>query len=269
MKSVAISTVVAAARKEGSIVLFVPNVSKLRSSGKYVEPSTTHSKMFDVPLLSMSFLQQLYDAHGDQLEDLKLTIEKNIALLPDDLQSGTLRDVVKTGKDSIDVADVAFIATMSELMTQDNFAFYTIFDEYNSWFDSPLYYHMDYKGAETPIPHYLISAFQPMLTMGFGENNSSLMKKGGIIAAIDKTRPVKRSATVAACEQLEAEGALEVSVGRYSHTEFDHILSHYERVGIGKLRIYGADVLENEEEIAFLRMLTGCIGSKLLNSIII
>lgn len=95
------------------------------------------------------------------------------------------------------------------------------------------------------------------------------MKRGGFIAAIDHTRPVKQSVTDAACKLLESEGVTNVEVGRYSHIEFDHMLSNYEMIGVGKLRIYGANVVENEEEISLLRMKTGCVGLNVLNGIII
>lgn len=38
---------------------------------------------------------------------------------------------------------------------------------------------------------------------------------------------------------------------------------------MGRLRVYGAEVVENETEVAFLRMKTGCIGTNVLNGIII
>lgn len=111
--------------------------------------------------------------------------------------------------------------------------------------------------------------FQPIICAGFGEYNSPFMKRGGFIAAIDHTRPIRQAVTDRACSKLENEGLTNIEVGRYSHVEVDHMLSNYEKIGIGKLRIYGAEVIENEEEISLLRMKTGCVGLNVLNSIIV
>ena len=111
--------------------------------------------------------------------------------------------------------------------------------------------------------------FKSLLSIGFGDENAPLMKRGGVIASFDNTRPVKRSVTAKAQQQLLAESVENVIVGQYSHIEIDHILSNFEMIGVGKLRVYGSNVIDDEEVISFLRMKTGSIGLNVLNDIIV
>lgn len=94
-QSVALNAVVAAARQQGSIVLYLPNCEYLRKFGKYTEPSPSHPDMFDLPVHAKSFLKQLGMAHGEQLATLKLTKESNINTLPEEYRSFNLQQLVQ------------------------------------------------------------------------------------------------------------------------------------------------------------------------------
>lgn len=268
-KSVALNAVVAAARQQGSIVLYLPNCEYLRKFGKYTEPSPSHPDMFDLPVHAKSFLKQLGMAHGEQLATLKLTKESNINTLPEEYRSFNLQQLVQSGEDDVELSSAIYSSVIDELMIQTKFPFIVAFDEYNTLFDEPHHFHIDYMDAQKGIPHQKMTLFKPLLTMGFGTENSPMMCRGSVIASIDCTRPVRRDVTKNSVEQIVKEGAIHVDVTPYSHLELNHILSNYEAIGVGRLRVYGAEVVENETEVAFLRMKTGCIGTNVLNGIII
>mmetsp|Transcript_12796 Transcript_12796/g.19372 ORF Transcript_12796/g.19372 Transcript_12796/m.19372 type:complete len:667 (-) Transcript_12796:2448-4448(-) len=268
-KSVALNAIVAAARQQGSIVLYLPNCEYLRKFGKYTEPSPSHPGMFDLPIHAMSLCKQLEEAHGEQLATLKLTKESIMNIIPEEYRSFNLQQLAQTGRDDVELSSAIYFSVVEELMNQTEFPFIVAFDEYNTLFDEPQHFHMDYMDAQKGIPHQNMTLFKPLLTMGFGSENSPMMRRGSVIASIDCTRPVKRDVTENAVEKIVNEGAIHVDITRYSFLELNHMLSNYEAIGVGRLRVYGAEVVENEAEVAFLRMKTGCIGANVLNGIII
>jgi hypothetical protein len=57
-----------------------------------------------------------------------------------------------------------------------------------------------------------------------------------------------------------------VEVPRFSDVEVDHIVANYESIGLGNMRLDRGDTVMNEQEVAYLRMVSGAIGQKLLDA---
>ena len=57
-----------------------------------------------------------------------------------------------------------------------------------------------------------------------------------------------------------------IEVPRFSDIEADHILANFEATGIGQLRLDRGDTVMDEQEVAYLKMVSGCIGQQLLDA---
>ena len=55
----------------------------------------------------------------------------------------------------------------------------------------------------------------------------------------------------------------------FSDLEVEHILANFEATGIGNLRLDRGDTVMNDQEVAYLKMVSGSIGQKLLDSTVI
>jgi small subunit ribosomal protein S29 len=67
---------------------------------------------------------------------------------------------------------------------------------------------------------------------------------------------------------VSTNGVDVVDVPTYSPLEVDHILSNFEVTGIGRLRFDRGETVMDNQEVAFLRILSCGVGQKLLDACI-
>mmetsp|Transcript_1260 Transcript_1260/g.1184 ORF Transcript_1260/g.1184 Transcript_1260/m.1184 type:complete len:129 (-) Transcript_1260:87-473(-) len=111
--------------------------------------------------------------------------------------------------------------------------------------------------------------------------NPTLMKRGSIIAAGTESRAVAGQFTAALEEALSSSSSsttgthdgdcainvMEVPV--FSPLEVEHILANFEVIGIGRLRFDRGETVLDDQEVAFLRMVSGGAGQNLLDACVL
>ena len=65
---------------------------------------------------------------------------------------------------------------------------------------------------------------------------------------------------------LNDDSMVVVEVPRFSDAEADVILANFESIGVGVLRLDRGDTVMDEQEVAYLKMVSGSIGQKLLDA---
>jgi hypothetical protein len=296
-KTAALAAIVASIRKSGSIVLFLPDGDRLRKNGFYVEPNSKRPGIFDLPVLSEKVCREFLAQHKEDLEGFqvdKATIEKYFT---DDQQerlegysgdSMPLLDLLEVGAEKTSFAPMCYSAVVDVLMNQDEKPFVMVLDEFNCYFEAGHYYHADYdEDVKNAIPNDQISLFKPAMdAMAIsikedeGEENVKspvIMKRGAIIVATTESHAIPRKIndSLAACVQRESsnEEAEKVpmyyfEVPRLSPVEVEHMLANYESIGLGKLRLDQGDTVMNDQEVTFLRMVSGGVSQKLMDACI-
>ena len=299
-KTAVLATAVAAARKSGMIVLYMPDGARLRRHGYYIEPSTTHKGIYDLPLLSQEVCTEFLECHEKDLEGMFLSAElkdthfsathkkKIPEALKDDL---SLVGLLRLGKDETALAPMCFSAVIEFLSQQEEKAFVIAMDEFNCYHDySPNddhYFHMNYDvHVVKAIPYELITLFKPGLeAMGIFHNHDDEVlpklpkpiKRGGVIVATTECHAIARRYTDGLTDyarHAETHQYLEspikvVEVPRYSRLEAEHMLSHYELIGVGKLRFDRGESVMDENEVGYLRMVSGGVGQKFMDACMI
>ncbi|KAI2507499.1 Mitochondrial ribosomal death-associated protein 3 [Fragilaria crotonensis] len=290
-KTAALLSIVAAARKSGHIVLFVPDGDRLRKHGHYIEPSSSHDGLFDLPVLSQELCLNLLESHGRDLQGMNASIEVKekyssadlIRRMPEALKDElSLEGLLQYGKDEVVLAPMCYSIVVETLMGQSDKSFLAVLDEFNCYYDYGHYFHMDYdKDAKKSIPLDRITLFKPFLdAMGLDSDpemtnkNPPTIKRGGIVVGISENRAVARRFTdgltasaLEASKDTESEFPLHVvTVPRYSHLEVDHILSNFDTIGVGRLRFDRGDTVIDEQETSYVRMLSGSNGQLLLDA---
>ena len=100
----------------------------------------------------------------------------------------------------------------------------------------------------------------------FVTKESVPMKVGGIIAGITESHAVTKKCTKDLIDAIAASGATCVDVPQYSALEVEHILANFEIIGIGRLRFDRGETVMNNQEVAYLRMVSGAVGQPLLDA---
>ena len=98
-----------------------------------------------------------------------------------------------------------------------------------------------------------------------------------MVMSISESRAISRALTdrineiaIAASKEEDSPNPLTVvKAHRYSITEVDHILANFDTIGIGRLRFDRGATVMNDPEVAYLRMLSGAVGQKLLDVCIV
>jgi Mitochondrial ribosomal death-associated protein 3 len=305
-KTAALAALVASARTSGCVVLYVADTDDLRRNGFYVEPNPRHPGVFDLPVLSQLICQQLLKSHEADLSTFDVppgVLQEHFT--PDQLKqlgvSGgggaelSLANVLKAGAGKPPLAPGCYSVAMEILMTQDKVPFWVAVDEFNCLLEPSLYYHMDYDvDVKKPIPLDQISLFRPLLramqvsyssdpldedgTLSLA-SESSAIRRGGAVAATSESRAVSRKLTdgLVECARLQAASAAGgaqspirvVEVPRLSALEVEHVLANYEAVGIGKLRMDQGETVLNEQEVAYLRIVSGGVAQRLMDACIL
>lgn len=293
-KTAALISIVAAARKSGHIVLFVPDGDRFRRHGHYIEPNSSHPGLFDLPVLTQELCMNLLESHGHDLEGMDAAIETKekymsadlIRRMPEALKGElSLAGLLQFGKDEVVFAPMCFSTVIETLMGQNDKPFLVVLDDFNCYYDYGHYFHMDYdEDVKKSIPLDRITLFKPFLdAMGIDTDpamtskNPFSIKRGGIVVGVSENRAVARRFTDGLTESAwEASRNTEtefpmhvVTVPRYSDLEVEHILSNFDTIGVGRLRFDRGDTVIDEQETSYLRMLSGSTGQLLLDACIV
>ncbi len=257
--------------------MFLPDGDRYRKNGKYIEPCNIHKGMFNLPVLAKEMCQQLLEVHGEKMDSLNLcaTSEHSLSFLGSSSvanNSNKLTDLLRLGAKDVKVSSGCYSCVVATLMEQTDVPFVVVMDEYNTYFEKGEYFHEAYDSdVEHPIPMEKISFFQPFLSIGAKNesDNINTMKRGGIIAAITHNRSVAKKATDGLIDRVSKDrDVFVVDIPRYSKLEVEHVLANYECIGFGKLRFDNGETINNEQEVEFLRMMSGAVGGKLLDAAI-
>lgn len=306
-KSAALAAIVASARTSGAIVLYLPDGNRLRQNGYYVEPSLKRKGVFDLPILTQQVCQQLLGSHKDELAQFSadkahlaryLTSEQLKVVLRDSADSVSLADILQAGAIRTALSAPCYAAAVDVLMNQEKTSFFIVLDEFNCYFGRGHYFHADYdEDVKKPIPYDNISLFQPALdamainAVDIGEYGDLdaeekmkppvCMKRGAVIVAISESHGIPRKVTDTLIlnakqqrqqQQQQTDTATApiyvVDVPFLSSLEIEHMLSHYEAIGVGNLRMDRGETVMNEQEVAYLSMVSGGVPQKLLDACI-
>lgn len=293
-KTAVLASIVASARQSGHIVLYLPDGDRLRKNGFYIEPNnhrmTEEGKLFDLPVLSQEVCGQLMESHAKDFEGMsvsKESMEKIVSVdqmkkllklieSPNEDGSLVLKDLLKVGSENVGFAAACYSAAVDTLMSQTATPFTIVVDQFNCFYDQGHYFHGDYdREGKKAIPMDKISLFKPLVdAMGLVKNDEGdliskdpvLMKVGGIIAGITGSHAVPRQCTKDLISAITNTGATIVDVPQYSALEVEHILANFEIIGIGRLRFDRGETVMNNQEVAYLRMVSGAVGQPLLDA---
>ena len=291
-KTATLLTLVAAARMSGHIVMFMPHVSMWAEYFFYVVPSEERPGIYDAPVVSRHILEYLMDYDKDVLGTIPIPPEsmatffspRSIAKFKLMEKSWTVADIAQLAQDSLSVSAGCLSIAIDTLMKQDIRPFTMVLDEFNTLYQEPgHYYHAHYdKTTKKSIPYNQINIFQPALdAMGLVSDDRAILpevlpiKRGHVIAAMSGSKPVARKinqALVNSGKDLAAQpnsNFLHVEVPRYSKLEVDHVMANYETIGLGKLRLDDGETVSNEQEVAYLRILSSNYPQELMDACIL
>lgn len=306
-KTAAIAALVASARTSGHIVLYLPDGDRLRKLGFYSEVNSHYKKeefggqvLFDLPMLAQEICGQLLESHESDLTQLegvhKSSLEKFMsadkvkklcAKIDGAEESETLSliSLLKLAQSNLTYSSSCYSAVIDNLMNQTDKSFTVVMDEFNCYYDHGHYFHAEYDPTvKRAIPCNRITLFKPLLdAIGVHKNDDgenfttlekpSLMKRGSIITAGTESRAVAKRFS----ERLEKAllsntgngGVTVVDIPAYSPVEVEHILANFESIGIGRLRFDRGEIVMNDQEVAFLRMVSGGVGQHLMDACIV
>lgn len=295
-KSAALAAIVASARTSGNIVLYMPDGDRLRKHGFYIEPNK-HVKMggnghrhFDLPVLSKEVCGQLMESHVQDLEGVIATkehVDKFISPdqrkklnkeISDPAEDGSipLQDLLRIGSENVAHAAACYSIVVNTLMNQTEKTFTIVADEFNCYYDNGQYFHAEHDpSVERSIPLNRINLFQPIMdAMGLEKGDDGSIsskeplpiKNGGIVVGLTGSHAVARKFTNDLTYSAKSSGANIVRVSQYSPLEAEHILANFEIVGIGRLRFDRGETVLDQNEVAYLRMVSGGYGQALLDA---
>jgi small subunit ribosomal protein S29 len=242
--------------------------------------------MFDLQNLSQEACAQLLASHEDDLTGMEAdqtTMEYHfkdtqLSRIPD-YSGGSMSivDLLKYAKERKNHAPMCYSVVVDRLMNQEEKPFLIVMDEFNCYYDHGHYFHMAYdEDVREPIPYEKINLFEhamEAMNLSTEDDDDSvvtsepkLMKRGAVIVGTTESHAIRRKITDALTESAKQQTAMHViDVPRFSSVEADHILSNFECIGLGKLRLDRGDTVMNEQEVAYLKMASGSIGQKLLD----
>ena len=293
-QSAAVASIVAAARKSGYIVLYMPDGNRLHRLGYYVEPNPKLPGMFDLPVLSQEVCRELLAVHEADLEGMVASkdimeeyfTETQLAVDLSAEYSGdsmSLVDLLKAAETHLSCAAMCYSAVVHCLVNQDEKPFLMALDEFNCYFEPGHYFHMEYdEDVNQAIPYDKINLFKPAvdamaLSMEDDEDIPFLTpvapKRGGIVVGISESCAIARKVTDsltahanrAASDKTQAVPLVVCEVPRFTELEVDHILANFESIGIGNLRCDKGETVMNKEGIAYIRMVSSSVGQNLLD----
>jgi hypothetical protein len=284
-KSAVLASIVASARKSGHVVLYLPDGDRLRKNGFFITPNAQREGMFDLQDLSQEACEQLLANHSDDLMGMeadKATMEyyfkdSQLSRIPDySGDSMSLLYLLSYAKERKTHAPMCYSVVVDRLMNQNEKPFLIVMDEFNCYYDRGHYFHMAYdEDVRNAIPYDKINLFEhAMNAMNLSVDDDAdivssprLMKRGAVIVGTTESHAVRRKVTNALVVSAKNQGDLMyvVDVPHFSDMEVDHILANFECIGLGKLRLDRGETVLNEQEVAYLKMVSGRIGQRLVN----
>jgi Mitochondrial ribosomal death-associated protein 3 len=269
--------------------MYLPDGDRLRKNGFFVTPNLMRDGMYDLQDLSQEACAAFLAYHGKDIEEMKAdkaTMEKffkEAQLSKIEGYSGegiALVDLLQHAAERKLSAPMCFSVVVDTLMNQTEKPFLMVFDEFNCYFDRGHYFHMSYDDSvREAIPYDRINLFEHALgAMALSADAESevsakpkLMKKGAIIVGVSHSRSVPRKVTEGLTQVAMSQAASDdtftvVEVPRFSDIEVDHILANFEAIGLGNMRHDRGDTVMDEQEVAYLKMVSGAIGQKLLDA---
>jgi hypothetical protein len=290
-QSAVLSSVVASARRSGHIVMYLPDGDRLRKNGFFVTPNALREGIFDLQNLSQEACAHFLASHDKDLANFtasKDTMERyfkdtQLKRITDYSGDGMgLVDLLEYAKERKAHAPICYSVVVETLMNQEEKPFLMVWDEFNCYYDRGQYFHSAYdNNVKNPIPYEKISLFQhAMEAMTLSVEGDSdkvqtpkLMKRGGIIVGVTESHAVPRKVTDSLTASAERQASSDdstrmhvVEVPRFSDLEASCILANFEATGVGKLRLDRGDTVMNEQEVAYLKMISGNIGQPLLDA---
>ena len=292
-KTADILSTVASARASGHIVFFMPDANRFRRHGFYVDVNP-HRKdeegtLFDLPVLSQEVCADFLDIHGKDMSGMEASAEVLSTAMNNDQMSKvakslgldgegpiSLVELLKVGSENVALSAACYDTVLHTLMNQSSKPFTIVVDEFNTFFDQGHYFHGEYDAnVEKSIPLNRITLFKPIMdAMGvFKTDDGTInikepvpMKNGGVVAGMSESHAIAKQITNDLVCAAESNGAVVVEVPHYSKIEVDHILANFEIIGIGRLRFDRGETVMNEQEVAYLRMVSGGLGQPLLDA---
>jgi len=280
-KTSAVAACVAAARKAGGLVWYLPNCDSLSKNGYYIEP---RNGLWDLPMLTQEVVKQFLHSHRDDVKGMNIPMSVLSEHLTDDQLKRQEWDgdtsvaaVLEASLERESIAAPCFLAATDYLMHhQSEKPFWFVLDQFSCFYKSGHYYHGEYDPeVKKAIPYPLITLFRPaMLQLGLHKDESSeevkkFANKGSVIAATTESHAVPVEVTKRVLEGANLNDNIDhVVVPRLAKLEVEHVLANYETIGLGKLRLdMGATVLD-QGEVEFLRMVSGGVPQKLMDACI-
>ena len=283
--------------------MYLPDGDRLRKNGFFVTPNALRDGMFDLQNLSQEACEQLLSSHEGDLAGFvadKGTMEryfkesqlKKITNYSTEEGGGgmSLVDLLKYAQEKKAHAPMCYSVVVDSLMNQTEKPFLMVMDEFNCYYDHGHYFHMAYdEEVQEAIPYEKINLFEHALSamaLSTSDNNAAaattkrkMIKRGAIIVAVTESHAVRRKVTddlvssaesqslsTAAADDDDSNSTMHViEVPRFSDIEADHILANFEATGIGQLRLDRGDTVMDEQEVAYLKMVSGCVGQQLLD----
>lgn len=281
-----LASIVASARKSGYIVMYLPDGDRLRKNGYFITPNALRKGMFDLQNLSQEVCAQLLENHADDLEGLEADNDTMSKYFKDSQlervtdyngESISLIDLLNYAEERKIHAPMCYSVVVDRLMSQDEKPFLMVMDEFNCFYDHGHYFHMAYdEEVRNAIPYDKINLFEhAMSAMSLSVNEDDdepketmQIKRGGIIVGTTESHAIRRKVTAALVDSAKGQGESMhvIEVPRFSDIETEHILANLEATGVGKLRLDRGDTVMDEQEVAYLKMVSGRVGQKLLDA---
>jgi hypothetical protein len=279
--------------------LYLPDGDRFRKLGKYIRPNNhREGDLYDLPVLAMEVCDHFLGSHADDLEGMSIDAkEATQYLTADELRkmpygegegggdSIPLVDLLKAGSESTSLSSGCYAAVVHSLMNQTEKPFVAVVDGFNCYFDYGQYFHEAYDpDVNKAIPFQKITLLKPLLeAMGVekSETRKGLcravearpMKRGAIVVGTTETHSVARLFTDTLSETMEAQqgdaGVKVVEVLPFSPVEVEHIVANFEITGVGRLRFDRGSTVMNDQEVAYLRLVSGGNGQNLIDACII
>jgi len=200
----------------------------------------------------------------------------------------SLNDLLEIGSEDPEFSSAIYTAVVQTLTNQSQTPFTVVMDEFNCYFDRGHYFHQEYDyNVVRSIPPNRISLFKPLLAViGLEKDDDGTIRsvepkpirRGGIIVGTSESRSVGRSVMAALDDAIETGVVVDgtsgishitvVDVPQYSPLEVEHVLANFEVTGIGRLRFDQGATVMDKQEVAYLRMVSGGVGQRLMDSCI-
>lgn len=247
------------ARSKGWVVFFISSAYEYLHEGGRITPSPFFKGFFDTPELAQRTLNQLAQAHGHQLSQLR--IQDPAVLERSGLAEGsTLGDLVTLGLSKDRMATTALVDIKGELEKQTDYPVLFAVDDFSEWFFNSTYqYALKHIEAERLAVCRVMRDLVPQNKETWGGHHKHVAV---VVARSDRyprlkdRKKLKKRPKV---QRLPWNTCYDVAVGPYSHEEFEALYTYLFAEGLINVGAY--------VEMDLARMLTGGVGEVLCKDI--